>query len=94
MSQLDSLCIGHFDERDNFILITEKGLLLDKANFSKKGYRIDERKFLRNPEKAFLSSGKGKHEVDELINLFDDEQENVIREEDDAMHLLEDLFQE
>jgi hypothetical protein len=70
---LDSICIGHFDEQDNFICITEKGLLLDKADFSEKGCRIDERKLPRNPKKAFLSSGKGKHKVDELINLFDDE---------------------
>jgi hypothetical protein len=41
-----------------------------------------------------LSSGKGKQKVDELINLSDDERENVIIEEDDAMHLSEDLFQE
>jgi hypothetical protein len=91
---LDSFCIGHFDERDDFIRVTEKGLLLDKANFSETGYRIDEWKFPRNPEKASSSSSKGKQKVDELINLSDDERENVIMEEGDAMHLLEDLFQE
>jgi hypothetical protein len=93
-SWLDSFYIGHFDERDDFIHVTKKGLLLDKADFSKKGYRIDERKFPRNPEKVSSSSGKGKQKVDELINLSDDERENVIMEEDDAVHLSEDLFQE
>ena len=37
MSWLDSFCIGHFDERDDFICVTEKDLLLDKVDFSKKG---------------------------------------------------------
>jgi hypothetical protein len=34
MSWLDSFCIGHFDEQDDVIRVTEKGLLLDKADFS------------------------------------------------------------
>jgi hypothetical protein len=60
MSWLDSFYISHFDERDDFIRVTKKGLLLDKADFSEKGYRIDEQKFPRNPEEASSSSGKGK----------------------------------
>jgi hypothetical protein len=64
------------------------------AGWTRSTYRIDERKFPRNPEKVSSSSGKGKQKVDELINLSDDERENVIMEEDDAVHLSEDLFQE
>jgi hypothetical protein len=58
--------------------------LLDKANFSEKDYKIDEQKFPHNPNKAVSSSGKKKKKV-ELINLLDDEREDVIIDEDDAV---------
>jgi hypothetical protein len=38
-------CIAHFKEREDFIEVIEKGLLLGKANFSEKGYMIDNQKF-------------------------------------------------
>jgi hypothetical protein len=37
-----------------------------------KGYKIDEQKFPRNPDKAASSSGKERKKIDELINLSDD----------------------
>jgi hypothetical protein len=40
--------VSHFKERDDFIRVTKKGLLLDKANFSGKGYEIDELKYPQN----------------------------------------------
>lgn len=60
MSWLDSFCISYFDEQDNFIRVTEKGLLLNKAHFTEKGYRIDEQIFSHNSNEASSSSGKGK----------------------------------
>ena len=67
MSWLNSICIDHFDEQDNFISIIEKDLLPNKVDFLEKDYRIDEQKFPRNPEKASSSSSKEKQKVDEFI---------------------------
>lgn len=44
MSCLDSFYIAHFEERDDFIWVIEKGLLLNKANFSEKGNKIYKQK--------------------------------------------------
>jgi hypothetical protein len=40
MSCLDTFYVSHFEEKDEYIRITEKGLLLDKADFSEKGMRL------------------------------------------------------
>jgi hypothetical protein len=39
MSCLDTFYASHFEERDDYIRVTEKGLMLDKADFSKKAMR-------------------------------------------------------
>jgi hypothetical protein len=72
---LDAYIISLFEEKDEFVRVTEKELLLDKADFSEKWYKIDEQKFLRIPDKSASSSGRGKKKVDELINLSDDEED-------------------
>jgi hypothetical protein len=46
---LDTFCIAHFKEWDDFVRITEKGLLLDKTDFSEKGNKIDKQKFPTTP---------------------------------------------
>ena len=75
------------------IIVTEKGLLLDKANFLEKGYKIDEQKFPCNPNKIVSSSGKEKKKV-EFINLSDDKREDLIMDEDDAVQMEGDVFEE
>jgi hypothetical protein len=90
---LDSFYISHLKEWDEFIQVIEKGLFLDKANFSEKGYKIDERKFPHNPNKAALSSGKGKNKIDDLIILSNDKREDMMMDEDDAVHLEEVMFE-
>ena len=51
MSCLDLFCFAHFKEREDFIEVIEKDLLLGKTNFSEKGYMIDKQKFLPTPTK-------------------------------------------
>jgi hypothetical protein len=46
MSCLDTFCISHFEERDEFSQKTEKALLLDKADFAVNGYKVDEDRYL------------------------------------------------
>jgi hypothetical protein len=94
MSCLDKFCIAHFKERNDFIQVTDKSLLLHKVDFSEKGHKIDEQRFLHNPDKSASSSGKGKKKVDDLINLSDDDQDNEMLEEDDAIDLGEDMLEE
>ena len=72
------VCISYFEERDDFIRVTEKGLTLDKVDFSKKGYKIDETKYPWNPNKAAASSGKGKKEVHELFYFSDDDEDEIM----------------
>jgi hypothetical protein len=59
MSCLDTFCISHFEERDEFSRMTEKGLELDKADFAVNGYEVDKEKYSRQPDKEASSSGKG-----------------------------------
>lgn len=73
MNCLDTFYIAHFEIRDNFIWAVEKGLLLDKAKFFEKGYKIDKGRFSHNLDKLALSSGKEEKKVDDLINIFDDD---------------------
>jgi hypothetical protein len=94
MSCLDTFCISHFKERDDFIGVTKKRLTLDKADFSEKGYKIDESKYPRNPDKAASSSGKGKKKVDELIDLSDDDEDEVMWEDPEAVGLGEEMLEE
>jgi hypothetical protein len=61
MSCLDTFCIFHIKEKDDFIRVSEKGLLLNKANFS-----------VNNPGKTTLSRGK-KKKVDDFIDLLEDD---------------------
>jgi hypothetical protein len=76
ISCLDTFCISHFEEKDDFIRVTKKGLMLDKADFTEKGYMVDENEFPRNPENATSSSGQDKQNVD-VIMLDDDSDEDT-----------------
>jgi hypothetical protein len=75
MSCLDAFIILHFEEKDEFVRVTKKGLLLDKADYSEKGYMIDEQKYPWIPDKAASSTGKGKKKVNKPIDLSDDEED-------------------
>jgi hypothetical protein len=94
MNYLNSFCIAHFEERNNFFQVTEKGLLPDKENFLEKGYKIDKQKFSCNPDKAASSSSKGKKKVDDLINLSDDDKDGEMFKEDKATDLGEEMLEE
>jgi hypothetical protein len=72
MSCLDTFCIFHIKEKDDFIRVSEKGLLLNKANFPVNSYKINEHRFPRNPGKTTLSRGK-KKKVDDFIDLLEDD---------------------
>jgi hypothetical protein len=39
--------MSHFEEREKFSRMTEKGLELDKANFAVNGYKVDEEQYPR-----------------------------------------------
>ena len=45
MSCLDTFCILHFEEREEYSLMTEKGLELDKADFAINVYEIYKEKY-------------------------------------------------
>ena len=81
MSCLDAFIISHFEEKNEFMRVTEKGLLLNKVNFSEKWYKIDKQKFPWIPNKIASPSDKGKKKVDELINLSDNKEDQEIWED-------------
>ena len=51
MSCLNTFCISHFKEREEYSQMTEKGLELDKADFIVNKYKVDELKYLRHHDK-------------------------------------------
>ena len=78
MSYLDTFYMSHFEEKDNFILVIEKGLMFDKVGFFEKGYEMDENVFFRNPGKAALSSDLSKQNVD--VDMLDDDSNKDTKE--------------
>lgn len=92
MSCLNSFYIAHFEEKNNFIQVKEKDLVPDQANFLEKGYKIDKQKFSCNHDKVASSSGKKKKKVDDLINLSNDDQDDKMQKEDDAIDLKVDRY--
>ena len=45
MNYLDTFCILHFEEREEYFRMIEKGLELDKVDFAINGYEVDEVKY-------------------------------------------------
>jgi hypothetical protein len=76
MSCLDTFCISHFEEREEYSRMTEKGLELDKADFAVNGYEVDEEKFPRQEPKEASSSGKGKMKMDDAMTVDLSEEES------------------
>ena len=72
MRYLDTFCNSYFEEKNEFIQVLEKELLLDMVDFAINGYVVNERMHPYNPMKATLSSGKRKKKVDNYINLSND----------------------
>jgi hypothetical protein len=69
MSCLDTFCISHFEEGDEFSRMTEKGLELDKANFVVNGYKVDEEQYPQQPNKNASSIYKAKIKADEVMTV-------------------------
>jgi hypothetical protein len=78
MSCLDIFNISHFEERNEYSRMTEKGLELDKADFAVNGYEVDEEKYPQQPDKDASSSGKEKMKVDEvmIVDLSDEDMDD------------------
>jgi hypothetical protein len=69
MSCLDTFCISHFEERDEFSRMIEKALLLDKADFAVNMYEVDEESYPRQPDKVASSSGNARMRADDAMTL-------------------------
>jgi hypothetical protein len=76
MSCLDTFCISHFEEREEYSRMTEKGLELDKADFAVNGYEVDEEKYPRHGPKDASSSGRGKMKMDDAMTVDLSEEES------------------
>jgi hypothetical protein len=78
MSCLYIFCISHFEEREEYSRMTEKGLELDKANFAVNGYEVDKEKYPRHGPKEASSSGRGKMKMDDamMVDLSEEESDD------------------
>jgi hypothetical protein len=81
--------------------MTEKALLLDKADFAVNGYEVDEDRYPRQPDKVASSSGNARMRADDAMTLVlpeetsDDDDDSPIGDEDatpnlDAIDLSDD----
>jgi hypothetical protein len=92
MSCLDTFCISHFEERDEFSRMIEKALLLDKADFAVNGYEVDEDRYPRQPDKVASSSGNARMRADDAMTLVlsketsDDDDDSPMGNEDATPH--------
>jgi hypothetical protein len=84
MSCLDTFCILHFEEREEYSRMTEKGLELDKADFAVNGYEVDKEKYPRYGPKEASSSGRGEMKMDDAMTVDLSEEES----DDDDDNLL------
>ena len=82
MSCLDTFCTSHFEERDDLIRISKKGLLLWYSRVLEKGYEVGEQKYPWYSNKEAASKGKRKKNVDDCIDPSNDELEELMGEED------------
>ena len=89
MSYLDKFCILHFEENNEFICVTKKELLLNKAHFAVNGYGMDEETYPKNTNKAASMSGKDKKKADEVMK--DDLSNEDPEEEEDAIALNDNI---
>jgi hypothetical protein len=76
MSCLDTFCISHFEEREEYSRMIEKGLELDKADFAVNGYEVDEEKYPQHGPKDASSSGRGKMKMDDAMTVDLSEEES------------------
>lgn len=60
MSCLDTFCISHFEEKDQYSQMAEVGLQLDKADFAVNGYDVDEHKYPRQGPKEPSTGGRSR----------------------------------
>jgi hypothetical protein len=92
MSCLDTFCISHFEERDEFSRMTEKALLLDKADFAVNGYKVDEERYPRQLDKVASSSGNTRMRANDAMTLdlpeesSDDDDNSPMGDEDATPH--------
>jgi hypothetical protein len=64
MRYLDTFYVSHFEERDDYIHVIEKSLMLDKVEFFEKSYEEDEDQFPMNADKATSISRRDKQNID------------------------------
>jgi hypothetical protein len=92
MSCLDTFCISHFEERDKFSRMTEKALLLDKADFAVNRYEVDEERYPQQLDKVASSSGNARMRADDAMTLVlleetsDDDDDSSMGDEDATPH--------
>ena len=85
MSYLNTFYILHFEEKDKYSRMIEKGLEFNKADFVVNGYKVDEEKYPRHGSKGPSSSSRGKMKMDEamMIDLseeeLDDDNDNLVQ---------------
>jgi hypothetical protein len=72
--------------------MTEKALLLDKADFAVNGYEVDEERYPRKPDKVASSSGNARIRADDAMTLVlpeetsDDDDDSPLGDEDATPH--------
>ena len=62
MSCLNTFCISHFEEKDEYPRMTKKGLELDKADFAINGFEVDKAKYPQQGSKEPSLNGKKENE--------------------------------
>jgi hypothetical protein len=79
MNCLDIFCISYFEEREEYICLTKKGLLLDKEDFAINSYEVDEQKHPQNSNKVASFNNKNKKKHNEVMN-YDQSNEDMEEE--------------
>ena len=69
MSYLNTFCILHFEEREEYSRMTKKGLELNMADFTINGYEVDEVKYPWHGSKEPSTSDKGKIKMDDAMTI-------------------------
>ena len=85
-------CLSHFEDKQYYAWIVEVVLILDRKDFLADGYPMDEEMYPRVPPKLVGKKGKAlasSSQVEEEI-MEDKEQEDVAKEEDNAINLSDD----
>ena len=92
MGFFDVYCLSCFEDKHYYVRMVKVGLILDRKDFIKDGYLVNEEQYPRGVAKAARKKGKASASMSqrEVEAIEEKEEEYVLKEEDNTVNLSDD----